>query len=85
MYLSVIPLAQGRGTVRIQRSSDGYTVAIVGNTRVETIDYRDGEEPRDLKARALAAVQMLAYWPEQRRQFAKERATGAGGALILPG
>lgn len=49
------------------RSTSG---AVISKT---DIDYIDGENARDTKSRAIAAVRMLGYWPEMRREIAEDR------------
>lgn len=94
MYLSIIQLAQHRGSVRIQRERAGlnypdrrtgtYSYDVV-RTRSDgshsyggTIDYIEGEDVRDTKSRAIAAVRMLGYWPALRAEIATERLLGRG-------
>lgn len=91
MFYSEIPLtndARGGGTVVIQRrrDTDGYVYDVMHMrrgmpVRTEQVDYIDGEDLRDTKSRAIAAVQMLGYWPELRREVARQRGfidVGAG-------
>lgn len=89
MIYSATVLAQGRGHVVITsdwdtgrlpwRRTDQLVVRRL-DTRNElieetTIKRVEGEAVRDCKARAIAAVRMLGYWPELRREIAKERRT----------
>lgn len=81
MLLSQVPLARWKGVVRIFWAP-GYTPTIYdvehqdihgGLVKSARIDRIEGEEARDLQARAIGAVGMLAYWPELVREVAAER------------
>lgn len=76
MHLAFIGLAHGKGTVRVYRDGDRYTVHHDSGGQAiaaETIDYIDGEAAEDAKARAVGAVRMLDHWPKLIASLAAER------------
>lgn len=54
-----------------------------GELESTLIPLVEGEELRDTKARAIAAVRMLGYWPELRAEIATERLL-ARGYVTMP-
>jgi hypothetical protein len=87
MIYSSTQLAQRRGWVVITPEWDrgSYPWKRTGTLLVQhtnpdnelveetTIERVDGEDVKDTKARAIAAVRMLGYWPELRRSLTEER------------
>jgi hypothetical protein len=87
MIYSATVLAQGRGHVVISTEWDTSTSPWRRTDRLivrrldrqdqlveeTTIDRVQGEDARDCKSRAIAAVRMLGYWPELRRSIAEDR------------